>query len=737
MPFTRRFTETPSNEVLTEIEAINIIDLTPPAPSVGVGSGMLLALGEFEDGPFGVGGDSAFFAGDPGVVEVFTSSDYIARFGSFGYTYAGVISNNPSARRRNGELWNGNGFLKLRNLRPQRLAISRVDTSVGEVVFTPRASLQGTIAGPFALSAADVLSLTTDIGGPALSDAITALAADVAGAAFVTPTLFTGGEQFGLTIDDQAEVIVTFQAADQLVADVVARVNLAVGATVAAVAITEIDFNGLVLGTSGSVTLREITTGVLTTIGHSAGTTAGTGNVGNVNQVTATELANIINGSAAQTAVGVSAEALADGTLRISNTTTAPTAGTIIVDLAGAIQAATGLSLVIATAGTHAGGTIPAGTRVRGVGLVEFVTMQTLTIPEDDAGPFAVKVRHALDEGSGVGDVAPFAIVDQPVFAFLTAAVVVALTVARTEAQVDNAYLAAFDATLATNGAAKEANYSISARGGAVVGAKGKQNAIDASTSKGLFGRKFIYGAALGLTQTQAQAEVATFRADRFWYTWPAWKVRIPEIAERGTAGGLGFTADGVISVRSDGPLSSICGRLAPEENPAQATALIAEFFEVDSSGVDLDIDNYKALKAAGICAPIVDEGVPQYQSGVTSVDPITTSARKNIARRKMADFIQDSGAILLKPFSKKLNKRSRRDAARARLDSFLAGLLAPESDELARIKGYILSESNNTAAQLALGIFIIDGSVRIFSSLDAIVFRTEIGEGVVIVTEV
>jgi predicted regulator of Ras-like GTPase activity (Roadblock/LC7/MglB family) len=737
MPFVRRFTTTPGTEVLTEIEAINIIDLTPPAPSVGVGSGMVLALGEFEDGPFGAGGDSPHFAGDPGVVEVFTSSDYIARFGGFGHTYAGVISNNPSARRRNGELWNGNGFLKLRNLRPQRLAISRVDSSVGEIVFTPRASLQGLTAGPFALTPGDQLSLTTDIGGPALSDAIAATAAAVAGAAFVTPTLFTGGEQVGITIDGQAEVIVTFQAADQLVADVVARINLAIGATVAVVAIGQVDFSGIQLGTGGSVALREVTAGVLATLGHAAGTTAGTGNVANANQVTATELANIINGTAALTAVGVTGEALSDGTLRISNTTSAPPTGTIIVDLAGTIQAATGLPLVIATAGIHAGGVIAAGTRVRDVGLQEFVTMQTLTVEANDAGPFTSKVRHALDDGSGTLGVAPFTLVDQADFAITTVATVGGLVASKTDPQMDNAYIAAFDATLGTKGAASQANYSISARGGAVVGAKGKQNALDASTTKGLFGRKFIFGAALGLSQTQAQTEVATFRSDRFWYTWPAWKVRIPEIAERGVAGGLGFTADGVISVRSDGPLASICARLAPEENPGQDTSIIDEFFEVDSNGVDLDIDNYIALKAAGICAPIVDaDDGPGYQSGVTSVDPATSRARANIARRKMADFIQDSSAILLKPFSKKLNKVSRRDGVRGVLDSFLEGLQSVNSPELARIDSYALSEANNTDDSLALGIFIVDGQVRIFASLDAIVFRTEIGEGVVIVTE-
>ena len=48
--FQRRFDSFPTIETLSEIEAINVIDLVPPAPSTGAGSGAVLVVGEYEAG---------------------------------------------------------------------------------------------------------------------------------------------------------------------------------------------------------------------------------------------------------------------------------------------------------------------------------------------------------------------------------------------------------------------------------------------------------------------------------------------------------------------------------------------------------------------------------------------------------------------------------------------------------------------------------------------------------------
>lgn len=740
--FVRRFTAFPPIEVLTEIEAIDIVDLPPPAPITGIGTGTLLAVGEYEDGSFAAGGDSDFWDGAAkglGPQLVFSSEDLRQRFGGFGFQYGGLVHRNAASRRHLTELWNGNAFLKVKFLRPRRLIVARVDTSVGSVSFNALACISGG-AGPFALTPAQTMSVTTDVGGPGASDAIAALVATAAGAAFVTPTLFAGGEQITIAIDGGPAVTVTFTAADQLVADVVARINLALGFVSAVVNVGQVDISGIVPGTSGSVVLADVTPGTLLTIGHAAGTTAGTGNVGNVNAVTATEMAVIFNGSAAWTAIDASATVDQNGVLRVCSDTGG--IGTIFV-ASGPLATALGMDPVDTTvgAGTHAAGTVAAGTRVRDAGAVEWVTMQTLTIPEGTAaagvgGPFIVKVRPALDDGSdaGTGAGTIVTIVDQPDWGNLEVTNPAALTAARTEPQMDVAYEAAFDATIDPNTEVRTVNHSLSARQSDALRTKGLTNALDASAN-GHFGRKFHGGGPLGFTQVQAQLQVALNRSDRFFYTWPGWRVRMPEIAAVGAVGGLGFTDSGIITVRSDGPLASINCQLPPEDNPGQQTLLIENFFELEQQPTPLRMSNYIALRAAGISAPRRDRVSGSiYQSGITSS---LTAGLTTQARRKMADFIQDTIAEALIPESKKLNSQARRDAIDLKVESFMSELESANNPELARIDSFSVDEtSGNTLATLARGIFVLILRARTLSSLDAIVLQTEIGEGVVIITE-
>jgi len=736
--FVRRFTEFPTVEVLSEIEAVDIIDLAPPSPTTGIGTGTLLCVGEFEDGPFAAGGDAAEFVGDLGVQEVFSSQDMLNRFGGFGFTYGTVPSNNPCGRKHLLELWNGSGFLKLKFCKPRRLILGRVDTSVGSVAFSPLAVIDGTIRGPFNLAPGDTVSLTTNSGGPVASTAIAAVAATIAGGAFALSG-FVGGETIAMTIDGGPTVNVVFTAADQTPAQVAARINLVLGYT-AATSGAGVTITGLRVGTGGSVVLANVTAGALAAIGHVAGTTNGTGNVADVDAVTATEVATIINGTAGLAAIFASALALDDGSLRVFCSTAGT--GTIAVT-AGAM--ATVLGLLTATtivAGQHDGGLIRAGTRVRTAGGVEWVTMQTLTIPAGTntaptVGPHVVKVRPAMDDGTTVGAIAGAAnvLVDQPTFSQMRVTNPNALTVALTEPQMDVAYETAFDSTISLTSPVREANFSISARRSDAVVRKGRQNAIDASAG-GLFGRKFITGAPLGFTLTQARNDVALWRDDRLFYTYPGWQVRVPEIARRGAAGGLGFTDDGIISVRGDAPLATLCCRLPPEDNPGQQTGLIEDFFQVEAVGLNFGITEYIALKAAGISAPRKDRVSGSiYQSGVTSS---LTPGKLTQARRKMADFIQDTLGERMVPYSKKPNTEARRDAIRGVVEEFLTGLESPTNPELARINTFSVDQrSGNTPALEARGIFVLIIRVRTLSSLDAIVLQTEIGEGVVTTLEV
>lgn len=723
--FVRRFTEVQTIEVIRQIEGVVIIDLAPPDPATGAGSGTILLVGEFEDG---------FFATDDevkGAVEVFGSEDFRQKFGGFGFTYDGTPAQNPCSRRHLQELWNGNGFLKAFKLRGQRLMISRVDTSVGSVSFDPLACLDGDV-GPFVIPDGTPIAFTTDQGSAA-SSAISGVVATVPGAGATFGTI-TSGDSFQIRVDGGPVVTVTFGAADTTVAAVVSRVNDTLGYAAATDNAGEMDLVGIIPGTNGSIQLIESTPGVLAKIGHTVGTTAGTGNVGTLNGVTVTELVTIINGSAGLAAINVEASVGKTGEIRVCNNSPAATS-TIEADASGngaLIGLAEGTTVAITD---HPGGSIAAGSRVSN-GTLDWVTTQTLDIPAGAVGPYVAKVRPALDDGTQVGSGAGTVttIKDAAAFAELTVTNPNALEAALDENQMDVQYTKALDATLDESGVCREANYLLISRRSDAVVRDGRSNAIKA-TACGLFARKYITGDPLGTDTSTIIENVAKYRSDRVFYCGKGLKVRIPQIAEIGSAGGLGFTDDGIITVRPDGPLTTLCALLAPEENPGQQTGLIDDFFEVDSFGEVLDVESYKAYRREGVSVPRIDRvSGTIFQSGVTSS---LTSGRTTMARRKMADFIQDTATELLNPFIKRLSKQSRRTKVRAVWEQFLAGLKSEQNPELARIEGFSVDDSinaGNTPEVLAQGVNYLNTVVRTFSSLDDIVVQTEIGENAIVV---
>lgn len=726
--YVRRFTEIQPIEVIRQIEGVVIFDLAPPDPATGAGSGTVLLVGEFEDGYFATDSEVK------GAVEVFGSEDFRQKFGGFGYTYGGSTAQNPSARRHLQELWNGNGFLKAFKLSAQRIVVSRVDTSVGSVSFDPLAFIEGGV-GPFVVPNTETLDLTTDQGSGS-STAFAGVVATVAGASQAFATI-ASGDAFQIRVDGGPAVTVTFGAADVAQAAVISRINAALGYEGAVASTTEVDFRGIVPGTDGSIELIEVVPGVLTKLGHAAGTTAGTGNVGNLNAVTVAEVVSIVNGSAALSAINAAAAVGADGELRIFNDSTAA-ASTIAAD-AGGGGSLFGLVEAVTTAiDDHDGGTIPAGTRVRDGSGGEWVTMQTLDVAAGELGPYVAKVRPALDDGTATTATAGTVttLVDSPAFTQMVVTNPAGLAAAMTEAQIDSAYAAALEETLDDSGVCREANYLLIARRSDAVVRDGKSNALKA-TECGLFARKFITGDPLGTDTNTILANVAKYRSDRVFYTGKGLKVRVPQIAEVGTAGGLGFTADGVITVRPDGPLATLCARLAPEENPGQQTGLIDDFFEVDSFGEAMNIDTYKAYRREGVAVPRIDRvSGTVFQSGLTSS---LLSGRKTMARRKMADFIQDTLTELALPYVKKLNRQALRDKIRGITDQFLASLQSEDNPGASRIEGFVTDDSvnaGNTQEVLAQGVYYLQTTVRTHSSMDDIVFQTEIGENAIVVRQ-
>lgn len=728
--FQRRFSFDPGLAELTAIEGVAIIDREPPQVTAGVGTGLALVVGEFENGPF---------AEDAGPSEVLGAGDLLKRFGDFGFAYDGQPAQNPCARKRladgtlTPEYWNGNGAIALARKGFRRLAIARVDTSVGEVSFTRLAAISG--ATGFAYDLESGQTLVFDIGAGNVTATFTGVAATLVSAAGTYPTTFAGGEWIDFAIDGTT-YRATFLATDTSQSLVIARMNLAAGYTAftnAGPGADDTTLTGRRKGTGGSVQIVAVSAALVTTAtGFSAGAAVpGTGNVANVDEVTIAE-ANTIVTAAAPT---VFVERDFSGQARIFTT-----AASILVDSTSTATAFGFPTEETVTAAAGTAGTIPAGTRIETtVGAREFVTMQDVAVLADSAGPYKARVRHALDDGSGT--LAAVSTLNKVRYPIELGAFKVTndlpITAALTEAQIDAAYVAALAKTKGTANVGKDVNVVFSARQSNAVRNELRQNAIDASAN-GCAGRRAIVRPPLGTT-TRAQARssstqpgVGAYRSDRVDYAFPGVRTHVPGIASRGLAGGTGFTVDGVIDAGADAWLASVESLLNPEENPGQETQFMAGALGIEAGNPDvqdLTIDDYKAFRAAGICAPRIDAGTMFFQSGVNSVDP-TQTALRNISRRRMADFIQDSIANAIVPFVKKLATNDRKALVVSTIDAFLSTLLSKDNPENQRIAGYTI-EDVTSAAEKKLGILRLLVKVKLLGSLDVIVVDTAVGETV------
>jgi hypothetical protein len=734
--FTRRYLSDPGMEELLAIEGVVIIDNEQPGQVVGAGSGAVNVVGEFEDGPFNES------------TEVTSPTDYVSLFGRFGYVYLGVVANHPCARSRysdgalTAEHWNGNGYIATANKKYRRLFITRVDTSVGAVTFTRFASIVGNSLATWAITAGDSLSLSINGAGAVVSTLAATRAVYNSGAG-AYPTGFAGGEHFTLTIDlgrptQIGPTVITFLLGDQTQADIIARINLAMGYVCASnpgAGVTR--FTGRVYGTGGNVTITASDAPTQAKIGIADSATPGTGDVVDCNTVTLTEFKTNFEADVA----GSYVDRDYDGNLRITSTSIVGTNS--IQATAGTLRTVLGLPSTAATRAATAVESIPAGTEVND-GVTTWVTMVTQAVPIGGYGPYTIKVRPATDDGTALGCLAAAAhhITSVLPSGSWQVSNSLPIAVALSEAAIDSAYATAMDATKNVNTVARQTNVIVSARQSNLCRSWIKQNVIDASAS-GCYGRTAPISPPLGTT-TRAMARgtgtpgVGATREERLDYCYPGAQTFIKDIATIGVAGGAGFTADGYIDTHFDAWVASLLSQLNPEENPGQETTFLAGITGIESGNADvqtMDETDYRAFKAAGIAALRISDGVAFIQSGKTSVDPAVNSGKQNVARRRMADYIEDSLAQLLLPYSKKLAKKTRRALVLSTIQTFLDGLTGKDDENLQRIHSYLpLDTKANTLTTLATGLFRVKTKVRTLSSLDVIVLDCEVGENVVTV---
>lgn len=741
--FTRRYLQDPGLTELLAIEGVVIIDREPAASITGTGSGTVCLVAEFEKGDFLP-------------LEVMGGQDVYNQFGGFGFMYDGIAGQNPCARARHAdsaltpEYWNGNGYIALLGKKFSRLILTRVDTSVGSVSFTRLPYLLGNTQLTWLFTAG--ATLVAAVNGTPHTATFAAAEAELAlTGAF--PSGFTGGEGLSLTIDEgtdmEVAVNITFTAGDQTQAQVLSRINTAVGYTaIVATGASTQTITGRVAGTGGSIRIGAYSAPVATALGVAIGVTPGTGDVADIRQVTLEE----IQGVFATDVVGSIVSRDAAGALLIASDST--TVGSSIeIRTAGSTSSlitTLGLTpdVVVTPASIGVATTLPAGIEVANTAeTAMWVTMQDVEVTAANAGPYTVKVRPANDDGTATSALpaAVTKVLAAPSDVGLWAVTnTLALSAALTDAQIDAAYIAAFAKTMNPNSVAKETNIIVCARQSNAVRYALRSNSLDASAD-GMYGRVAVIRPPLGTSRAVARSNVAqpgvgAYRDQRVIYSYPGGHISVPAIAQVGLAGGVGFTSDGLIDVGSDVWLASVMSQLPPEENPGQDTPYAANLLGIERGNVDvqdMNIYDYRAFKAAGIAALRMDEGKAIWQSGVTSVNPVTHPGLKNIARRRMADYIQDSLAFGLKAFTKKLNLQARRALVIAAIDGFLGGLKLVSKPDSWRIADWKTDyKSGNTAETIAAGMFRAIIKVRTASSMDVIVLDTEIGEGVLIVKD-
>jgi hypothetical protein len=752
--YVRRWTYDPGNSVLTQIEGVDILDRAPPQSINGVGSGTVNLLGEFENGPFDI------------TTEVTSATQLASVFGGFGYTYNGVVGQNPCARQRFAdsaivpEYWNGNGAVHLTGKRYSRLLITRVDTSVGSVNLTRQANLLGGSLFSYALVTGAHLDVSID-GGSATVVTFTGTAATVNSTAAETYANITAGLQLVLGIDSQPNFTVTFLGSDTTQSAVIARINAYAGFTMASAdGGTKLTLTGIQGGTGGQVRVVSGTALAANSgpLNLTVGTTSGGGNVANIAAVMPSEINTVVHTAVATAYV----EQLLSGQLRIYRSSSTPSTDSIKI---ASTSTATAFGFPIGVtdaASTGNAGTIPAGTIVGVPAGNQYVIMQSVNVTAtaivgttaSGAGPYSVKIRPATDDGVTVSTSAAPTTVNAvnaltPIL-LDSFAVTNPLTVSASlsESAIDAAYTAAIGATLNPDDVSHDINIQLSARQSNSVRLqlKATMQALGDNGGAGVLGRVACVRPPIGTLASVAESSVASpgvgaTSYDRIIYNYPGVTQSVPAIATIGIVGGTGFTSTGIVTVGSDGYCASVMSQLNPEENPGQLTAVTGAAIALEpnvNGGNPFSVNDYINFKANGICAPKFTSGTLVFQSGVTSVNPSTYPSLAPIHRRRMADYIQDSLTSALDGFCKKLMTIARQQAATLMIRQFMIGLLSPQNLNQQRIAGFYLdTKTPNIApaggiAPTSLGIWRFLLLVTTLPSMDDMVIDSMIGDTVV-----
>jgi len=468
----------------------------------------------------------------------------------------------------------------------------------------------------------------------------------------------------------------------------------------------------------------------------------GSGNVRNVDRVLDPELVAMIDALG-----GLGARMLNTGYARIWNDATSET-GTLEF-----VEGAAGLAMGFtpgqsADANAGAATLIPAGTRVLDDAGFYWVTCQS-TLTDTTGGQFLLDVRPANDDDSTpTADAATVnTLVDVLDDEFL-----VDNTAALTRissAGIDAAYRTALAKTIDQGSPiATIINYITCARFSEAINASLAANVPEANAEEHAL-RSAFFGAPLGASANTVLSDTAIgvpacAKARTSFYCFPGVLVRVPAVAELGTAGGLGFADDGLVNRRSNILIAAIASRMAPEESLAQdlSRAIVGRQLHVVGledtynsarGGTGLTTKEYIALKAAGVLTTKMDAASGFcIQSDVTCKPESENSDEAQGHHRRMWHFLGDSFRAISKPYIGTLRKPNARVGLVESLRVFLKDLKSEANPDQARIADFSV-EDVSAAPWQGLGHADISLAVQLLGVYKYINLRTKVTSQVIV----
>jgi hypothetical protein len=682
--FVRRFTSTPSVDVITAIEGINIIDLPPPSPPQGVSTNVACLVGEFADMTYGVAVDSAGAIttfGNP--IEIFSGADLLNKLGGFDSTIGqfGVAC--------------GNGYVELRNKTFGRLVVVPVNLASASGIRmwrqlpTNKSATDPTPVVP--------VSAATVPAAYLLKDGTQALERMKVGRAvqFTALVNYLGGTDGSVT-NAAPSATQTFTSAGGGFTTVL-RPDGKIGVQVGDILVTG------VIGLTGPQLDDARTTRVVSIT---------------------SDTVLVVQSLDATVAAWTTTSAVI--VWRLHPASTADSYG----DGAGSLMSAQGSFTVPVRpttndAGTGASGTD--GTWPTGTSLLPVIAPPALTATSaDPLSGLAGKVGPTVAVAYTAAVQRPNAPNITAIDTLYTNAMASLLNDGVPETEVTHVWCARKSSTIRSQLLLLATNRS--ARGAGLTASISPELGQSLTTS-------------LTTVTGSADPGVGANRDERVFYSWPPVITLVPEAVNIPINGADGSVVlDGTLDTTGDGWLASILSNLAPERNPGESTSttqtVLKPCLGTGRQIPFLDINAWTLMRLRGIAGIRFDKTTgPEFQSGVTTS---LNNGQKNINRRKMADYIEDSLAQALKPFCKLPFSNETQDGAIAQCTDFLDLLLSADNASFQRISGYQLDpKSGNTPALTARGVFVIIVRVRTLATADFIVLQCEIGEGVVVTGQV